>query len=159
MRRQTTIMTLLLLALLAVLPTRLQAESLKPQDRAALKGLKQAKAIFDVRQSELDKLLFNLGLIKETWEGIHQQGVTPRLIVTLRGPAVRLFTKEQATDELVELLTELKQYGVRIEICSVATRTFRVENRQLIPDVLLVGNVLTSQIGWQNKGYALVTLN
>jgi intracellular sulfur oxidation DsrE/DsrF family protein len=83
----------------------------------------------------------------------------PKLIITLRGPAVRLFTTDQAPQELRELLAELKQYGIRVEICSVATRTFKVENRQLIPDVILVGNVLTSQIGWQNKGYALVTLN
>ena len=58
-----------------------------------------------------------------------------------------------------ELLTDLKQKGIRIEICSVATRIFKVDNAQLLPDLVLVGNVLTSQIAWQNKGYALITLN
>lgn len=156
---QSTVVTCLMLLLFALCPATLRADTTTPHDRVALKGLKQAKAIFDVRQSELDKLLFNLGLIEETWEGIRQQGVTPKLIVTLRGPAVRLFTTDQAPAELTGLLAELKNKGIRIEICSVATRTFKVENRQLIPNVILVGNVLTSQIGWQNKGYALVTLN
>lgn len=158
MRVQTMLVTCLLLSLLALAPVSTVAET-APHDRLALAGLKETKAIFDVRQSEQDKLLFNLELIKETWEGIKRQGVMPKLIITLRGPAVRLFTTDQAPQELRELLAELKQYGIRVEICSVATRTFKVENRQLIPDVILVGNVLTSQIGWQNKGYALVTLN
>ncbi|MBV5350423.1 DsrE family protein [bacterium] len=115
----------------------IHAETTAPNDRAALKGLKQAKAIFDVRLADLDKLL----------------------LVTLRGPAVKFFAKDQAPKELVELLTELKKQGIRVEICSVATRVFKVDSTQLIPEVILVGNVLTSQIAWQNKGYALITLN
>lgn len=158
MRVQSLLITCLLLSLLALAPVSSVAE-ITPHDRFALAGLKQAKAIFDVRQSELDKLLFNLGLVKETWEGIKRQGVTPKLLVTLRGPVVRIFTTDQAPHELTELLADLKRKGIRVEICSVATRTFKVENRQLIPDVILVGNVLTSRIAWQNKGYALITLN
>jgi len=140
-------------------PVLIHADSTVPDDRFALKGLKQTKAIFDVRLAELDKLLFNLGLVKETWEGINNQKVKPTLIVSLRGPAVKLFTRDQAPPELKELLTDLKKKGVRVEICSVATRVFKVDNSQLLPDVILVGNVLTSQIAWQNKGYALITLN
>jgi len=135
------------------------AERTVPDDRVALKGLKQARAIFDVRLAEADKLLFNLGLIKETWEGIAAQGVKPTLVVTLRGPAVKLFTKQQASEELLAVLHDLQRKGIRIEICSVATRIFKVDNAQLVPEVILVGNVLTSQIAWQNKHYALITLN
>jgi len=159
MKRLLLIVTSIMLFVGAVSPTLTHADNTVPNDRAALKGLKQARAIFDVRLAELDKLLFNLGLIKETWEGINAQGTKPKLIITLRGPAVRFFTKDQITDDLKELLTELKALGVRIELCSVATRVFKVDNHQLVPDVMLVGNVLTSQIAWQNKGYALITLN
>lgn len=147
------------LFLLQSAPAVFAAGSSVADDRSALKGLKQARAIFDVRLAELDKLLFNLELIKETWEGISRQGVKPTLIVTLRGPAVRLFTTDQAPPELRELLHELKGKGIRLEICSVATRVFKVDNSKLVPEVLLVGNVLTSQIAMQNKGYALITLN
>ncbi len=41
----------------------------------------------------------------------------------------------------------------------MATRVFKVDNSALIPDVELVGNMLTSLIGYQNKGYALVPVN
>ena len=98
-------------------------------------------------------------MIKETWEGINSQAVKQTTVVTLRGPAVRLFTKDQAPPELLELLTDLKQKGIRVEICSVALRVFKVDTRQLVPDVILVGNVLTTQIAMQNRGYALITLN
>lgn len=141
------------------LPVALHADNTVPDDRFALKGLQQTRTIFDVRLAELDKLLFNLGLIKETFEGISKQKVKPTMIVSLRGPAVKLFTNDLAPTELKELVADLKKKGIRIEICSVATRVFKVDNTQLLPDVILVGNVLTSQIAWQNKGYALITLN
>lgn len=157
--RRLLLATSIVLFMVTTSLTLTHADSTIPNDRYALKGLKQAKAIFDVRLAELDKVLFNLGLIKETWEGINAQGVKPSLIVSLRGPAVRLFTRDLAPQELVELLAELKKMGVRIEICSVATRVFKVDNARLLPEVILVGNVLTSQIGWQHKGYALITLN
>jgi len=159
MKRQLFTAVTALLFCTCFCPAQVYAENTVPDDRAALKGIKQARAIFDVRLADMDKLLFNLGLILETAEGISRQQVRPTLIVTLRGPAVRFFTKEQASKDLVELLDELKQKGVRIEMCSVATRVFKVDNSQLIPEVILVGNVLTSQIAWQNKGYALITLN
>ncbi len=148
-----------LLVMLTAAPTLIHADNTVPDDRFALKGLKQTRVIFDVRLAEQDKLLFNLGLIKETFEGISNQKVKPTMIVSLRGSAVKLFTKDQATSELKELLADLKKKGIRVEICSVATRVFKVDNSQLVPDVILVGNILTSQIAWQNKGYALITLN
>lgn len=149
--------TLLFLAL--GLSAVIHADSTVADDRFALKGLTQTRAIFDVRLAELDKLLFNLGLIKETYEGMSAQKVKPTMIISLRGPAVKLFTKDQAPLELRELLVDFKKKGVRVEICSVALRIFKVDRTQLIPEVIPVGNILTSQIAWQNKGYALVTLN
>ena len=159
MKKLTFVFASALFFWLLHLPVALHADNTVPDDRFALKGLQQTRAIFDVRLAELDKLLFNLGLIKETFEGISNQKVKPTLIVSLRGPAVKLFTRDQATPELRELLADLKKKGVRVEICSVATRVFKVDNSQLVPDVILVGNVLTSQIAWQNKGYALIALN
>lgn len=157
--KKTLYAVILLLFSALCLPTPVQAADTTPNDRFALKGLQQTRAIFDVRLADLDKLLFNLGLIKETYEGISSQKVKPQLVVTLRGPAVRLFTGDQAPAELKELINDLKQKGIRIEICSIATRVFKVDTRQLIPEVTLVGNVLVSQIAMQNKGYALITLN
>ncbi len=159
MKRMLLVFASAFLFSLSSFPSLAHAESAVPDDRFALKGLKQTKAIFDVRLAELDKLIFNLGLIIETWEGISNQKVKPTLIVSLRGPAVKLFTRDQAPTELKELLADLKKKGVRVEICSVALRVFKVDQTQLVPDVIPVGNILTSQIAMQNKGYALITLN
>lgn len=130
-----------------------------PNDREALKGLDTGKVIFDVRISDPEKLIFNLELIKETFDGMQSQRVKPVMIAAFRGPGVKLLTREGTTDEIRDLVVELKKKGVRIEVCAVATRVFKVDNSTLIPDVVLVGNVLTSLIGYQNKGYALIPVN
>jgi len=130
-----------------------------PNDREALSGLDTGKVVFDIRISDPEKLIFNLELIKETFEGMQRQGVKPVMIATFRGPGVKLLSRGGTTDEIRDLVAELKKKGVRMEVCAVATRVFKVDNSALIPDVVLVGNVLISLIGYQNKGYALVPAN
>ena len=112
-----------------------------PVDRDALKGLDTCKVIFDVRISDPEKMIFNLELIKETLEGMQRQGVKPVMIAAFRGPGVKLLSREGTTDEIRDLIVELKKKGVRIEVCAVATRVFKVDNSALLPDVVLVGNV------------------
>jgi intracellular sulfur oxidation DsrE/DsrF family protein len=129
-----------------------------PNDREAISGLKTARAVFDVRAPDREKLIFNLELIKETAEGMAAQRVKPQMIVTFRGPGIRLLTREQAADEIAPLISELKGMGVRFEVCTVATRIFKVDKATILPDIVLVGNSLISLIGYQNRGYALVIL-
>lgn len=129
-----------------------------PNDREALSGLKTARAVFDVRAPDRERLIFNLELIKETAEGMAAQRVKPQMIVTFRGPGIRLLTREQAADEIAPLIAELKGMGVRFEVCTVATRIFKVDKATILPDIVLVGNSLISLIGYQNRGYALVIL-
>jgi intracellular sulfur oxidation DsrE/DsrF family protein len=145
-----------MLLLLAVIVPAWAADA--PTDREALSGLKTTRAVFDIRVSDRERLIFNLELIKETFEGMAAQRMKPHMVVTFRGPGVRLLTREQATDEIGPLITELKRMGVRFEACTVATRIFKVDNAKIIPDVVLVGNSLISLIGYQNRGYALVIL-
>ena len=145
-----------MLLLLAIIVPARAADA--PNDREALSGLKTARAVFDMRVPDREKLIFNLELIKETLEGMSAQRVKPEMVVTFRGPGVRLLTSEQAADEIAPLITELKRMGVRFEVCAVAIRIFKVDKAMLIHDVVLVENSLTSLIGYQNKGYALVVL-
>ena len=153
MRCASPAMTVALLCCLAIGAARAAAA---PMDREALEGLTTAKVIFDVRVADKEKMTFNLELIKETFEGMRTQGVQPRMIVTFRGPGVKLLTREEAADWNAGLISELKGMGVRFEVCAVAARVFKVDTATLIPDVVLVGNVLTSLIGYQNRGYALI---
>jgi intracellular sulfur oxidation DsrE/DsrF family protein len=130
-----------------------------PDDREALKGLDTGKVIFDIRVSEPEKMIFNLGLIVETFEGLRKQGVKPVMIAAFRGPGVKLLTREGSTEEIRDLLSELKKLGVRMEVCGVATRVFKVDNANLLPEVILVGNGFASLIGYQNKGYAVIPIH
>lgn len=131
----------------------------KPDDREALAGLKSARVIFDARVPDGERLVFNLELIAETFDGIAAQGVRPEMVVTFRGPGVKLLTAPVIDKEALELIRELKKKGVRFEACAVAMRIFKADPAQLVPEVKLVGNVLTSLIGYQNKGYATIAIN
>ena len=93
---------LVMLLMLTCSPS-LQAES-QLNDREALAGLKTAKVIFDVRVADLDKLVFNLRLFSETMEGIAAQGVKPEMVVTFRGPTVKLLTATALDEEALDLL-------------------------------------------------------
>jgi intracellular sulfur oxidation DsrE/DsrF family protein len=148
---------ILLLLTLAAAPFPLGAAT-TPEQRA-LAGLKSAKVIVDVRVPDQEKMVFNLQLIHETLQGIRQQKVRPEMVVTFRGPGVRLMTQTGADEEVRELLAGLASQGVRLEACAVAMRIFRVAPGPLVPGVVLVDNVLTSLIGYQNKGYAVISLN
>lgn len=147
----------LILFLLTCTPA-LQAAQ-KPTDRAALAGLKTAKVIFDVRVNDLDKLIFNLDLIRETFEGMAAQGVKPKMVVAFRGLGVKLLSVAELDEEALDLFRDLKRKGVRFEACALAMRTFKVDPTGLIPEIKLVANALNSLIGYQLKGYALIVIN
>lgn len=148
----------MVMMLMMVWCTVLQAGQ-KPHDREALDGLKQAKVIIDVRVADLDKLIFNLNLFNETWEGLVMQGVKPNMVVAFRGPGVKYLTAAELDDQALDLLRVLKKKGVRFEACAVAMRVFKVDPAGLVPEVRLVANVFNSFIGYQNKGYAMIAIN
>lgn len=131
----------------------------KPDDGEALAGLKTAQVIFDVRVPDVEKLIFNLQLFAETWDGMVAVGVKPKMVVAFRGPGVKLLTTGAMDKEALELIRALKRKGVRFEACAVAMRVFKADPEQLVPEIKLVGNVLNSQIGYQNKGYATIAIN
>ena len=153
----TRFLTLAALLMLAC-TTALHAAQ-KPDDREALAGLKSAKVIFDVRVPDIDKLVFNLSNLNETFDGMVAQGVKPEMIVVFRGPGVRLLTAAAIDEAARDLIRDLKRKGVRFEACAVAMRIFKADPAGLIPEVKLVANVFSSLIGYQNKGYATIAIN
>lgn len=131
----------------------------KTDDREALQGLKTAKVIFDVRVPDLEKLIFNLNLFKETFDGLVSQDIKPLMIVVFRGPGVRILTNAALDEEAKSLFQELKKKGIRFEACAVALRVFKADPEKLYPEIKLVANVFNSLIGYQNKGYAMIAIN
>ena len=153
--------------LMFAVSTPISVHAVQPDDRAALKGVKSGKGLFDINITDVNKLPLYLQVIKETNEGLRKQGIKPDLIVAFRGGAVRLVSSNRtgfSTDEKEdlgqadELIRELAQQGVRFEACAIATRLFRVDNASIIPHVKVVGNTFISLIGYQASGYAIIPI-
>lgn len=151
------LVVVIVFTLLASSPLR--AAQIPDNGGEAFAGLKNADVIFDLRVPDQEKLIFNLNLINETFEGILKRGLKPRFVLAFRGPGVKLLTASLIDVEALELIRELKKKGVRIEVCAVATRTFKIDNQGLISEVKLVANVFHSLIGYQNRGYAMIAIN
>lgn len=154
----------ILLLLMLVSSPQLLCAADKTPDRDALSGLKSAKVIFDVRVDDLDKLIFNLKLVSETFKGMVAQGIKPEMVVAFRGPGVKFLSEEyleeeDSDDEVVDLLDDLDRKAVRLEVCAIALRSFKVDRAELVSGVKVVANVFNSLIGYQNKGYALIVIN
>lgn len=150
---------LMLVALIMLACPPVSSAGQKIDSSEALAGLKNVKVIFDTRVPDLEKLVFNLGLFNETLDGLVKQGIKPEMVVSFRGPGVRLLKTAELDEEALEMFRELKRKGVRFEACAVAMRTFKVDPAGLIPEIKLVTNVFYSYIGYQTKGYAMIVIN
>ena len=154
-----SLLSLLLLILLGC-PASAFSAAPQPGGHEALAGLKTVRVIFDVRVADLDKLTFNLKLIRETYAGMVAQGVQPQMVVAFSGPGIGLLSADELEDEEpLDLIRDLKKKDVRLEACAYASRAFKADPADLTPEIELVVNVLNSLIGYQQKGYALVVLN
>ena len=124
------------------------------------------KAIFDVRISKPQALLFALKVIEETAEGMTAEGMTPKFIVAFRGGTLPLLVSDpDTTPEDEKLLAEMRQHlaamkakGMLLQSCNVAARAFDIDHDELDPNLVPVRNSLISLIEHQNKGYALVPM-
>jgi intracellular sulfur oxidation DsrE/DsrF family protein len=133
-------------------------------DALAFTGLTSVRAIYDVRTNDEKKLQFIFTVIRDTLDETRQQNVKVNYVVNMRGPTVKLLVRgRQGNLELqkktIALIGELNERGVRMEACEYALNLFGVEADDLFEGIHTVGNSLNSLIGYQTKGYALVTMN
>jgi intracellular sulfur oxidation DsrE/DsrF family protein len=164
MRKPTHWLPILLLALL--IPGMAAAE--KPNDTQALADVSSGKIAWDINMANAKKMLLYLKVMDETYDDLKRQGVEPDMVLTFRGPSVRLITtdhsdlsldEEMQLDNIAEQLEAmLAKPNVRAEACSVATRLNNVDAETLLPNIEHVGNTFVSQIGYQAKGYATIPI-
>ncbi|WP_051215981.1 hypothetical protein [Ferrimonas futtsuensis] len=132
-----------------------------PNDSVALGDLTEGKILFDINLSAPESLPLYLSVIKETYDGLEAQGVTPDFVIAFRGKAVS-FVTYTASDAALEtqIVTLAGLNGVRFEACAVATRLFGVDNADILADINVVGNTFISAAGFgsSTKGYATVTI-
>lgn len=135
-------------------------------DAAALKGIKQGKGIFLVSLDNPQKAALYLNIINDTHKTMAAQKVKPDFIVVFVGSTVRFLTtapdaeladkQKETLASIADSVKGLKEKGVKMEICEIATNFFKVPNDKLLPELKLIGNGFTSLIGYQSKGYGLV---
>jgi len=139
----------------------------KPGDADALKGVSEGKVLFDVNMAEPKKLTLYLAVIRETVDDLRRQGVKPDVILAFRGLSVKLLNRDREAMELTDFehldkiaaqLADLQTQGVRMEACSVATRLFGVDNKNLLDGIKPVGNTFVSLTGYQAQGYANIPI-
>jgi len=136
-------------------------------DRHALDGVKTGKALFDIAAGNPNAIVTAIDVIGETIDGLKRQGVEPVIVVAFRGPAVRFLISDSdhippehaaAAMELSARIEQLALRGVRIEACGITARRMKIDSAKLIKGVQPVANTFNSLIGYQAKGYALISI-
>ena len=133
-------------------------------DIEALSGLNSVRAVYDVRAKDEKALQFIFTVIRDTYDETVQQDVKARYVASMRGPTVKLLVRGRLGDaetqeKTIALVKELNQRGIRLEACGYALNLFGLEPEDLYEGVVAVGNSLNSLIGYQIKGYSLVSMN
>ncbi|HZJ81873.1 MAG TPA: DsrE family protein [Guyparkeria sp.] len=135
-------------------------------DEAALAGVKEARGVFQIDFEDAAKMAFYLQVIRGTHANFRRQGLEPDLVIVFIGPTVQFLTTEPpegVADPAVLMQIEsevarLAELGVRMQVCTVATEVFGVDNETVFDGMELTGDGFVAMIGWQAQGYHPVTM-
>lgn len=164
-RRVFRVLQVLSLAMAAlVLAPTLAAENL--HNRAAIDGLENIQAVYDVRKSNPNALDMYLKAIITNVENLEKEGVQADLVLVFISHSVKLINTAPALEteadygavlaSIARSIETLQELGVRMEACNGATRAFNVDNDSLLPGIEPVRSGFISLMGYQNNGYALI---
>ena len=135
--------------------------------RAAVDSM-EARVYFDVSIGEPDKLALRLGLIEKTRDDLIAAGLTPRIVVGIRGKASNFFTRDEdyvlesdlaVKKKILVLVARLKAAGMRMEQCGLAADMQGIATTDFLPQLEMVGNGYMAMITYQGQGYAYVPMD
>lgn len=152
---------------LAVAVLLLSARGAAADDRALLAGIKEGKVVYDISEGDGKGLLVRLESIEETRQDLIKQGVTPRFVLSFRGPATLLVQRDleklkpEARPFAVQIAAMLAQMGKTsgfesLEQCGVAIRHAGTKAEDVVPPVKVVANSFVTIMVWEAKGYAYI---
>ena len=156
------ILLLLLFATCSVFPALAGAA-----ERAAMDS-GEARVYFDVSIGEPDKLALRLGLIEKTRDDLIAAGLTPRIVVGIRGKASNFFTRGEdyvlesdlaVKKKILAQVVRLKAMGLRLEQCGLAADMQGIARTDFLPQLEMVGNGYMAMITYQGQGYAYVPMD
>lgn len=149
-----------------LLPVATQAAELN--NKAALQGLKEVHAIYDIRKADPKAMLSYLKGIETNHTNLLKENVKPHLRIIFISTAVLFITTKpndtiemEHGETLKAIATQIQRLidlGVDMEVCAAATKYFKVDNDTLLPGIKPVRSGFIALMGWQVQGYGLVTV-
>lgn len=143
------------------------AYAIEPQQNEGLDDVKVGKVVWDISLADPQKLLPNFRVIRQTYDDLVDRNIKPEMVITFRGPVVKLLTakidqlpsaEKQAASGVQQIIQDLAtRDGMRILACGISTRALGVDN-DLMPEVKNVSNSFLPLIGYQSRGFALISI-
>ena len=65
----------------------------------------------------------------------------------------------EALDQFANTIREMKNNGVRFEVCDYALKVMGVDPNTMLPEINHVANGFISIAGYQAQGYSTITIN
>jgi hypothetical protein len=128
----------------------------------------EARVYFDVSLGEPEKLVVRLGLIEKTRDDLIAAGLTPRIVVGIRGKASNFFTRDEdyvlesdlaVKKNILAQVARFKTMGIRLEQCGLAADMQGIATTDFLPQLEMVGNGYVAMITYQGQGYAYVPMD
>lgn len=135
----------------------------------ALKGVNNYDAVFEVTQGSPQIANIVFWAVKNSYEvsEVKSLAKTTNIAVVFHGPAVKLLSTDRSlfneaewveVEKFQKTLQQMKNDGVKLEICLYAAKVMGVDKATIIPEIDHVGNGFVSVIGYQMQGYAVVRI-
>jgi uncharacterized protein len=159
-----------LFSLVTLIMITLTAPTTASGEYDALDGVKRIKAVFDVSLESPQAANVVFGAVKNVYEDQNVRSLPeqPQVAVVFHGPAVKLISTNHegfddadkaALSEFANMVRQMKNDGVKLEVCSYALEVLGVDPATVLPEVEKVGNGFISVVGYQSQGYSVVTIN
>lgn len=136
----------------------------------ALKGVKGIKTVFDVSLGSPQVANLVFWAVRNVYNDKSTRSLSesPQVAVVFHGPAVKMISTDrsgfkssdnEALDQFAKTIREMKNDGVRFEVCDYALKVLAVDPATILPEVVHVGNGFISIAGYQAQGYSAITIN
>lgn len=157
-------------ALFITLLVALIASPAVSEEYNALKGVKKVKAVFDTSMGSAKFAPLVFWAVRNVYddESVRMLPESPEVAVVFHGQAVKLIStdrdgysdeEKKSLDEFAGMIKQMKQDGVKLEVCKYALKVLGVNPESILPEIDQVGNGFISVVGYQSQGYSVVTLN
>lgn len=127
------------------------------------------KAVFDCSSSDADYIKSRMWLVGKTMDMIEAKGDKATFVITLHGGCVPMIASSYkdivVDDEEAESLSVAQmrikmlaeKRGVRVIACAMSLDANGIDKKEVLPFVSVSPNSFIDTIGYQNKGYALMS--